>query len=81
MSKLLDALFGCSHKNHTFPMKAKPGQRLPSSVATTGTYVVCLDCGKEFPYDWRQMKVIFSPGPKGAAKIDADSCPNRPRVA
>jgi hypothetical protein len=21
-------------------------------------YVVCLDCGKEFPYDWREMKVI-----------------------
>jgi hypothetical protein len=19
---------------------------------------VCLDCGKEFPYDWRQMKVV-----------------------
>jgi hypothetical protein len=20
--------------------------------------VVCLDCGKEFPYDWQEMKVI-----------------------
>jgi hypothetical protein len=20
--------------------------------------VVCLDCGKEFPYDWHEMKVI-----------------------
>jgi len=19
---------------------------------------VCLDCGKEFPYDWKEMKVI-----------------------
>lgn len=25
---------------------------------TTGTYVVCLDCGKEFAYDWEQMKVL-----------------------
>jgi hypothetical protein len=25
---------------------------------TTGTYVVCLDCGKEFAYDWDQMKVL-----------------------
>jgi hypothetical protein len=25
-----------------------------------GTYVVCLDCGKEFAYDWAQMKVAFS---------------------
>jgi hypothetical protein len=20
--------------------------------------VACLDCGKEFPYDWREMKVL-----------------------
>jgi hypothetical protein len=26
----------------------------------TGTYVACLDCGREFPYDWREMKVITS---------------------
>jgi hypothetical protein len=19
---------------------------------------VCLDCGKEFPYDWREMKIV-----------------------
>lgn len=25
---------------------------------TTGTYVVCLDCGKEFAYDWNQMRVL-----------------------
>ena len=28
--------------------------------ARTGTYVVCLDCGKEFPYDWNAMKVLSS---------------------
>jgi hypothetical protein len=22
--------------------------------------VACLDCGKEFPYDWQEMKVIDS---------------------
>jgi hypothetical protein len=30
-------------------------------MATTsnrhGTYVVCLDCGQEFRYDWKQMRV------------------------
>ena len=30
-------------------------------AALTGTYVACLDCGKEFAYDWQQMKVITSP--------------------
>lgn len=24
----------------------------------TGTYIVCLDCGKEFAYDWKQMRVV-----------------------
>jgi hypothetical protein len=24
------------------------------------TYVVCLECGKEFSYDWQQMKVAGS---------------------
>ena len=23
-------------------------------------YVVCLDCGKELPYDWQEMRVIGS---------------------
>lgn len=23
----------------------------------SGTYVVCLDCGKEFAYDWNAMRV------------------------
>lgn len=24
----------------------------------TGTYVVCLDCSRELPYDWSAMKVL-----------------------
>ena len=24
----------------------------------TGTYVVCLDCGTEFAYDWKKMRVL-----------------------
>jgi hypothetical protein len=24
----------------------------------TGTYVVCLDCGQEFAYDWKKMRVL-----------------------
>jgi len=33
----------------------------PQAGALTGTYVVCLECGREFPYDWEEMKVITSP--------------------
>lgn len=58
MASLLDVLFGCSHKNFSFPITKKPGKRLSAAASVTGTYVACLDCGKEFPYDWHEMKVI-----------------------
>ncbi|HWR16758.1 MAG TPA: hypothetical protein VN577_18170 [Terriglobales bacterium] len=34
----------------------------------TGTYIVCLDCGKEFAYDWKEMRVV-SPDLKPAAAL------------
>ncbi len=55
---LFDIVFGCSHKHYSFPITAKPGQRRSEAAAVTGTYVVCLDCGKEFPYDWKEMKFV-----------------------
>ena len=58
IASLVDLLFGCSHSNYSFPQTVKPGHARPAAAATTGTYVVCLSCGKEFPYDWRSMKVV-----------------------
>jgi hypothetical protein len=57
ITNIFNALFGCWHRNYSFPMTAKRGQR-SAAASITGTYVVCLDCGKEFAYDWHQMKVI-----------------------
>ena len=54
----VDFLFGCWHRNYSFPITSKPGHRRSEAALVTGTYVVCLDCGKEFPYDWREMKVV-----------------------
>lgn len=51
-------------------MTTRPGQRRSGAALATGTYVVCLDCGKEFAYDWKQMKVI-SPDTKPAAALEA----------
>jgi hypothetical protein len=53
----LDALFGCWHKRMSFPITSRRGQRKPAAAAETGTYVVCLDCGKEFAYDWQTMRM------------------------
>ena len=59
MFSLVDALFGCPHKHCTFPITVKPGQPSCSHHTTSaGTYFVCLDCGREFGYDWQAMKVI-----------------------
>ncbi len=55
---LLDFVFGCSHKRCSFPMTVRGARRRTPAAALTGTYVVCLDCGKEFPYDWKTMKVV-----------------------
>jgi hypothetical protein len=41
-----ELVFGCPHKNTTFPLTARGG-----------IYVACLDCGKEFAYDWKAMQI------------------------
>jgi hypothetical protein len=55
--RVLSRFFGCWHVHYSFPITIKPGKRNHTSL-TTGTYVVCLDCGKELPYDWQQMKIV-----------------------
>jgi hypothetical protein len=39
------------HASSTLPM---------SSTLPIGkkTYVICLDCGKEFLYDWKEMRIV-----------------------
>jgi RNA polymerase subunit RPABC4/transcription elongation factor Spt4 len=61
IGKLVEALFGCKHSHFSFPFTVRRAKRRPQAAALTGTYVVCLDCGKEFAYDWQAMKVITSP--------------------
>jgi hypothetical protein len=61
IAKFVDAVFGCWHSRYSFPVTVRKGTRRPEAAALTGTYVACLDCGKEFPYDWKEMKVITSP--------------------
>ncbi len=55
---LYDMVFGCSHKRLTFPISVRGKLRRTAAASVTGTYVVCLECGKEFPYDWRAMKMV-----------------------
>ena len=47
------SLFRCSHSRTTFPITRKRS----AASAINRTYVVCLDCGKEFDYDWKAMRM------------------------
>lgn len=51
LNSVIESLFGCSHRRTTFPMTPKR----PSVHA--GAYVTCLDCGKEFAYNWSEMRM------------------------
>lgn len=73
IANLLDVLFGCCHKRYSFPITVKSSHRRNEAASVTGTYVVCLDCGKEFAYDWEQMKVASPLRPAGAALRSAHS--------
>ena len=53
LQSLLHSMFGCGHQNTTFPLT--PARK--AGVEKNNTYVVCLDCGKEFAYDWKRMRV------------------------
>ncbi len=50
---ILNSLFGCSHARTTFPLT----RDRKGAAARTGMYVVCLDCGREFAYDWDEMRI------------------------
>jgi hypothetical protein len=59
MLELIASLFGCAHQRCTFPITSKTPKLLTcDGKHSKTTYIVCLDCGKEFPYDWQEMKVV-----------------------
>lgn len=70
--KLFDLLFGCTHKHLSFPISMRRGRRRSPAAGRTGTYIVCLDCGKEMPYDWQRMEIL---------EPQEVSRPREPRVA
>ena len=53
IDSMLNLLFRCRHGRITRPIS--PSSK--SAVRQTGTYVVCLDCGKQFDYDLAKMRI------------------------
>ena len=50
---LLNLLFRCSHRHLTRPVAPTTKAGQPRSES----YVVCLDCGKQFEYDLNEMRI------------------------
>jgi hypothetical protein len=54
IDSIANLLFRCSHQRITRPITpvSKGGDR------SAETYVVCLDCGKQFSYDLTEMRIV-----------------------
>lgn len=49
------------HLSHPFAASAATGHSSAdweNISEPSGHYVVCLDCGKRFPYDWSSMRIV-----------------------
>ena len=56
---------GCRHRHMSLPFSSASPARKASDgpwekISNEGShpYVVCLDCGKRFDYDWNNMRVV-----------------------
>jgi hypothetical protein len=65
LNKLLQVLaIRCSHRKLTQPFAASSAVRRAANsswdvpTAPAQHYVVCLDCGRKFEYDWAQMRIV-----------------------
>lgn len=67
LNSLFEIVFGCAHRRTTFPLTPSRNLRRAEG-ARGGTYIVCLDCGKEFDYNWKEMR-IGSPTAQVAASV------------
>jgi hypothetical protein len=53
IDSISNLLFRCSHQRLTRPVTPVSKAGVPQGE----TYVVCLDCGKQFSYDVREMRI------------------------
>jgi hypothetical protein len=57
---------GCRHRHMSLPFSSSSPARKASNGEpweritdrSSHPYVVCLDCGKQFEYDWSKMRVV-----------------------
>ncbi len=62
---IVDRLSVCAHRRTTLPMTGWVDATASAHRDATGEmYVVCLDCGRRLPYDWKKMRLGKHPAPR-----------------
>lgn len=54
IDSIWNLLFRCQHRKTTFPLTPV---RKKNDTGAAETYVVCLECGRQFTYDWDNMRL------------------------
>jgi hypothetical protein len=54
IDSIWNLLFRCQHRKTTFPLTPV---RKKNDTSPAETYVVCLECGRQFTYDWENMRL------------------------
>ena len=57
INSLIGTIFGCAHKRTTFPLTPSRKSKI-SEGDRSSTYIVCLNCGQEFDYNWKEMRIV-----------------------
>jgi hypothetical protein len=77
INSLLSMIVGCAHKRTTFPLTPSLRSKL-SEGARSRTYIVCLNCGKEFEYNWKEMRIS---NPVGEFAVAPGALQTEPTIA
>ncbi|QOY86432.1 TraR/DksA C4-type zinc finger protein [Paludibaculum fermentans] len=79
LADLIEWLFGCQHRRTTFPLTLPDRERDSGTPAVDQeTYVVCLECGRHIPYDWKKTRLTANPPPLNRAAPQRVGPPERP---
>lgn len=57
IDSLFNTLLFCSHRRISFPMTIRKADTFSSAPRRNQMLVSCLDCGKEFSYNWEEMRI------------------------
>ena len=78
-STLANWLFGCSHRHTSFPITCRTSVAIDGRKETQSleTYVVCLDCGQRFAYDWSAMRIAKQPAVEAESTRAQGECRTR----